>query len=77
MSGTHIVRKSFVAEKFYGRFLFQTGFSDTEIAVLFTKVSISKLQMLMKCHSHVPIQRGGGGQGVPTPPEKSQKYRAS
>ena len=35
----YIVRKSFVAEKFYGRFLFQTGFSEHEIAVLFTKVS--------------------------------------
>ena len=35
----YIVRRSFVAEKFYGRFLFQTGFGQQEIEVLFTKVS--------------------------------------
>ena len=36
-----IVRRSFVAEKFYGRFLFQTGFTKRELTVLFTKVSTS------------------------------------
>ena len=45
----YIVRKSFVAEKFYGRFLFQTGFSEHEIAVLFTKVSEFELHHMKTC----------------------------